>query len=613
MARAIGIDLGTTYTVVATIQEGRPRTVPNAEGQHLTPSVVAFTSAGEPLVGQRARRQAAANPQGTVFSIKRRMGSDYVVKAIGREYTPQEVSGLILRKVKADAEERLGERITQAVITVPAYFNDRQRQATREAGTFAGLEVLRIVNEPTAAALAYGLEREDVHTVLVWDLGGGTFDVSILELGEGIFEVRAVSGDTWLGGDDFDQRVADYLAAEYEKVTGARFPADGGARVWLREVAERAKIELSSYPVTQVHLPPLGPWRWSQKGPIGGVGGWEKLPWGGDSLNHQRQLWASSRQVEIALTREHLERLTEDLLRRMAACTHQAIADSGLSPNEIDRVILVGGATRMPAVRRLAREVIGKEPYRYIDPDEVVAAGAAIQAGMLLGLVEKAVLLDVLPLSLGVETQGGLAARIIPRNSPLPASGARIFTTAADYQPSMDVHVLQGERELALDNISLGQFQLSGIPPAPRGVAKVEVAFEADVDGIVHVSATELLSESEMRVKVASTKHLDPREIGSLANEALHHAEEDREKRQRIEAIIEAEGLMAAGEMLLKELVRPPTGPQSQRTTQALAKLREAMAWGLPEEMRGQSRELRQLLAEAHKEERRPSKSVGSG
>ncbi|MEK7872925.1 MAG: Hsp70 family protein, partial [Chloroflexota bacterium] len=402
MARALGIDLGTTYTVVATIEGGRPRVIPNAEGQCLTPSVVAFAPGAEPLVGEPAKRQAAANPDGTVFSIKRRMGSDYRPRIAGKEYTPQEISGFILRKARADAEKHLGERIDQAVITVPAYFNDRQRQATREAGVLAGLDVLRIINEPTAAALVYGLDREDVHTILVWDLGGGTFDISILELGEGIFEVKAVSGDTWLGGDDIDQRVMDYLAGEYKKASGADFPADAGVRQRLREAAEKAKIQLSSSPVARVRLP---------------------LP---DS--------EASRHVEVELSRERLEGLIADLLHRMAMCAQQALDDAELAPEDIDRVILVGGATRMPAVRDLVRKLVRKEPYRYVDPDEAVAMGAAIHAGMALGMVKSVALLDVLPLSLGVETQGGLMATIIPRNTPLPVSGAHIFTTAADYQ-----------------------------------------------------------------------------------------------------------------------------------------------------------------------------------
>jgi molecular chaperone DnaK len=466
MTKAIGIDLGTTYTLVAAIENDKPKIIPNAEGQPLTPSVVAFTAEGRPLVGQLARRQAAANPERTIFSIKRRMGSNYKVRIGEREYAPQEISSLILRKVKMDAEDYLGEKVERAVITVPAYFNDRQRQATKEAAILAGLDVIRIINEPTASALAYGLDREDIHTVLVWDLGGGTFDVSILQLEKGIFEVRAVSGNTWLGGDDYDQRVMDYLADRYRETYGFDFPGDGRAKQRLREAAERAKIDLSRESSTSIYIPFIG----------------------GDS--------GAPTHLNATLTREKFQEITRDLLEKMIPPTKQALADAPMGPEDIDRVILVGGATRMPAVRELARQLLGKEPYQGINPDEVVALGAAIQAGMLLGFIDKAVLFDVLPLSLGIETQGGLFAKIIPRNTPLPASEARIFTTPTDNQTAVDIHVLQGERELAVDNISLGQFQLEGIPPLPRGTPKVEVSFDIDVDGIVHVSATDLLTEN---------------------------------------------------------------------------------------------------------------------
>ncbi|MEW6034243.1 MAG: molecular chaperone DnaK [Chloroflexota bacterium] len=569
MSRPVGIDLGTTYTVVATIEDRRPRVLPNAEGQHLTPSVVALLDEGGPLVGQAAKLQAAANPGRTVFSIKRRMGSNYTVRANGREYSPQEVSALILSKVKADAEKYLGEPIHQAVVTVPAYFNDRQRQATKEAAALAGLDVMRMINEPTAAALAYGLEREDVHTVLVWDLGGGTFDVSVLELGEGIFEVRAVSGDTWLGGDDFDHRVMDYLAQEYRRVSWADFPDDAGARQKLREVAEKAKIELSASSSALVRLP----------------------------VPH-----TAVRCLEMCLSRVQLERLTADLLQRMAAATKQALDDAELTPADVDRVILVGGATRMPAIRRLARELMGKEPYRYIDPDEVVAMGAAIQAGVILRLVDKVVLLDVLPLTLGVETQGGLMAGIIPRNTPLPASGACVFTTAADYQTSMDIHILQGERPLVADNISLGRVELSGIAPAPRGGSKVEVAFDVDADGIMHLSATDLLSGNAVKAEVASTKLLDPGEIKHLAAEAQRSMAQDKEKRERAEASVEAESVMAAARMALDELWEVEAVAQAEQIEQAVSRIKEAVASGVFPDVKARSGELRQLLMAIHKE-----------
>lgn len=506
MGLAIGIDLGTTNTVAAVVQDGRAVVIPNAEGQHLTPSVVAVGGDGNPVVGSRAKAMAACNPHDAVFSIKRRMGSDYRARLGARQLTPEEVSSLVLSKVKADAEVYLGQQLEKAVITVPAYFNDPQRQATREAGRLAGLEVMRIINEPTAAALAYGLDREDMHTVLVWDLGGGTFDVSILELGEGVFEVRAVSGDTWLGGDDFDQRLAELLALEYRSQYGAAVPLDDRV-AWqrLREGAERAKIELSTASEARVGLC-LG------------------------------RAAAGSGRLVASITRGQLEEATSDLVQRLLAPTRQALADAGLVPEDLDRVILVGGATRMPAVRAAAREWLGKEPYRYIDPDEVVAVGAAIQAGVLTGTVKRVALLDVIPLSLGLETQGGLFARIIPRNTPLPASESRVFTTARDNQASVSIHVLQGEREQAFYNISLGEFQLEGIPPLPRGVVKIEVGFDVDVDGIVHVSAADLEGGNEVEVRVVSSKALHPEEMQHMIGEAASHAEEDSMFREEVQA-----------------------------------------------------------------------------
>jgi len=570
MTRAIGIDLGTYFSEVACLENGRARVVPNAEGQHSTPSVVAFTQGGELVVGQAAKRQAAANPQKTVTSIKRRMGSRYQVNINGRKYTPQEISSFILRKLKADTEDYLGEGLHKAVITVPAYFNDRQRQATMEAGVLAGLDVIGIINEPTAAVLAYGLDREDAHTILVWDLGAGTFDVSILELGEGIFEVRAVSGDNQLGGDDFTRRVVDHLALHYQETYGTPFPDEPEAWERLKEEAERAKIRLCNSPVAQVLLPFLasGP-----KGP---------------------------RHLKTELTREQFKDLTADLVERLVAPTRQALKDADLTSEGIDRVILAGGGCLMPSVRELAREMLEKEAYRYIDPFTVVAQGAAIYAGMLLGLVEKVVLLDVLPLSLGVETQGGIVARIIPRNTPLPAVEAQVFATAADYQTSMDIHVLQGERALAVDNISLGQFQLNNIPPASRGVAKAEVAFEVDVDGLVHVSAKDLLTESEVKVEVASTKLLDPEEIHRLKEEAQRNEEQDKERRARILAGIEADNTIAAAELALEELSSPLSDPHVQQIVSAVGKVKEALASGIVKEIRHQCKELRRLLELTH-------------
>jgi molecular chaperone DnaK len=574
MTRAIGIDLGTTYTVVAVIENGQPKIIPNAEGQPLTPSVVSFVNDGWPLVGQMAIRQASANNERTVFSIKRRMGSNYKVSIDEREYTPQELSSLILRKVKTDAEHYLGERIEKAAITVPAYFNDRQRQATKEAGIIAGLDVIRIISEPTAAALAYGFNREDIRTVLVWDLGGGTFDVSVLELDEGIFEVRAVSGNTWLGGDDYDKRLMEYLAEQYKETYGTDFPRDGADRQRLREAAERAKIDLSERSSTSIYLPFIG----------------------GNSVAFSH--------LETTLTRDKFQELTRDLLQKLVGPTQQALTDAELKPQDIDRVVLVGGATRMPAVQEIARQLLGKDPYQSINPDEVVALGAAIQAGMLLGVIDQAVLLDVLPLSLGIETQRGLFARIIRRNTPLPASESRIFTTADDNQTSMDIHVLQGERELANDNLSLGQFQLDDIPPLPRGTPKIEVSFDVDLDGIVQVSAIDLLTENTQSVRVVSSKGLSPLEIHRMIEEAETSAQEDREKRALIEAGIEADSAISAAEMAIGELHEYHAEALAEEVWRAILDVKEALASGQSDKIRCQSAELRELLGSTYRQVR---------
>ncbi len=556
MAEPIGIDLGTTYTVVATVKGGRPTVIPNDEGEPLTPSVVTFVGDDPPLVG-RAALELASDPRATVVSsVKRWMGSGQTFPVGSRRYTPVEVSALVLRKVAGDAERYLGRPVTQAVVTVPAYFNDRQRRATREAAGQAGLEVLHLLSEPTAAALAYGLHREDIHTVLVWDLGGGTFDVSILALGEGVFEVLAVAGDNWLGGDDLDARLVAHLQEAYHSKAGE---APGASEHALRRLAEEARIRLSTSLHTRVSLPGPPP-------------------------------------IELEVTRQLLEELNQDLWDRMRVPALQVLADAGLGPAEIDRVILVGGATRTPAVRRLVQELIGKAPYRLIDPNQVVACGAAVDAAMALGMLERVTLLDVLPLSLGVETHGGVMAAIIPRNTPVPASGTRIVTTAADGQTSMDIHALQGERAMAVDNVSLGRFELTGIPRAPRAVPKVEVAFQVDVDGIVRVSAQDLWNEREVTVQLVSSKLLDPHEVVQRVADAAASAEEDRSQRDAVRGRVEAEGLLAAAQAVLDERRRTDGSDAGRPLGDAVQGLRLALDQGATEEFGRRCGELRALL-----------------
>ena len=459
MGKVIGIDLGTTNSCVAVMEGGEATVIPNPEGNRTTPSVVAFSKDGERLIGEVAKRQAITNPEKTIISIKRHMGSDYKVKIDGKEYTPQEISAMILQKLKSDAEAYLGEKVTKAVITVPAYFNDSQRQATKDAGKIAGLEVERIVNEPTAAALAYGLEKEEDQTILVYDLGGGTFDVSILELGDGFFEVKATSGDNKLGGDDFDQAIIDYLVEEFKKENGIDLSQDKMAMQRLKDAAEKAKKDLSGVLTTTISLPFITA---DATGP---------------------------KHLEVNLSRAKFEDLTSHLVERTMGPTRQALKDAGLEPSDVDRVILVGGSTRIPAVQEAIQKLTGKEPHKGVNPDEVVALGAAVQAGVLSGDVKDVVLLDVTPLSLGIETLGGVFTKLIERNTTIPISKSQIFSTAADNQTSVDIHVLQGEREMAADNKTLGRFQLTDIPPAPRGVPQIEVTFDIDANGIVNVSA----------------------------------------------------------------------------------------------------------------------------
>jgi molecular chaperone DnaK len=592
MPRAVGIDLGTTYSVAAYLEGGRPVIIPNAEGDRLMPSVVGFLKDGKRLVGQLAKLQAIANPDGTIFSIKRhmgrqayldidslgddreiirqikrRIGSDYWVRIGAKEYTPEEISALILQKVKADAEGYLGEKIDKAVISVPAYFNVSQRQATVDAATIAGIEVTRIIDEPTAAALAYGLDMEDIHTILVWDLGGGTFDISILELGDGLFEVKAVSGNTWLGGDDYDQRIVEHLADEFQRQYGVDLRQNKAALQQLKEVAEKAKIELTNAERTRIRVPFLD----------GGEG--------------------SPKRWETTLSRTTFEELTEDLRQKMVGPTRQALADAGLAPQDIDRVILVGGATRMPAVRELIRELIGKEPYKDVHPDEVVAMGAAIQAGILTGEIRGKVLIDVTPLSLGIETQGGIFAKIIERNATVPVSQGQIFTNAADNQISMDIHVLQGERDMAIHNMTLDRFELTGIPAAPRGEARVEVTFDINVNGILHVSAHELYSGNSHQLRISPRFYgLPGDELGRMIEEAERNAEEDQRRRAEVEIGIKADNMVRAARQAVEEA--GPNGDLSlaDEVERGVLQVQAALASGDSEQIESRTQELEKLV-----------------
>ena len=524
MSKIIGIDLGTTNSCVAVMEGGEPVVIPNAEGARTTPSVVAFTKNGERLVGQVAKRQAVTNPDRTVISIKRDMGTDRRINIDGKDYAPQDISAMILMKLKADAEAYLGETVTQAVITVPAYFSDSQRQATKDAGRIAGLEVLRIINEPTAAALAYGLDKDDSHKILVYDLGGGTFDVSLLEIGDGVFEVLATNGNTRLGGDDFDQRIIDYLAAEFKKENNIDLKADRMALQRLKEAAEKAKIELSGVMSTNINLPFITA---DATGP---------------------------KHLDITLTRAKFDELTRDLVDATVAPMQNALRDAGLTANEVDRVILVGGSTRIPAVQEAVRKMTGKEPYRNINPDECVAIGAAIQGGVLGGEVKDVLLLDVTPLSLGIETMGGVFTRLIDRNTTIPCTKSQIFSTAADGQTSVEVHVLQGEREMAAGNKTLGRFQLTGIAPAPRGVPQIEVTFNIDRNGIVNVSAKDLGTGNEQKVTITSSTNLTEDEINQRVKEAEQYAAEDKKRKEEVETLNRADSMIFEVDKQLKEL-----------------------------------------------------------
>ena len=524
MSKVIGIDLGTTNSCVAVLEGGEPVVIANAEGTRTTPSVVAFSKTGERMVGQVAKRQAVTNADRTVSSIKRHMGENYHVTIDGKGYTPQEISAMILQKLKADAESYLGQTITEAVITVPAYFSDAQRQATKDAGKIAGLDVKRIINEPTAAALAYGLDKESEQKIMVYDLGGGTFDVSILDIGDGIIEVLATAGDTHLGGDDFDDRIINYLAAEFKKENGIDLKADRMAMQRLKEAAEKAKIELSGVMSTNINLPFITA---DATGP---------------------------KHLDITMTRAKFDELTRDLVDRTIAPMQNALRDAGMTANEVDRVILVGGSTRIPAVQEAVRKVTGKEPYRNINPDECVAVGAAIQGGVLAGDVKDVLLLDVTPLSLGIETMGGVFTRLIDRNTTIPTTKSQIFSTAADGQTSVEVHVLQGEREMAAGNKTLGRFQLTGIAPAPRGVPQIEVTFNIDRNGIVNVSAKDLGTGNEQKVTITSSTNLTEDEINQRVKEAEQYAAEDKKRKEEVETLNRADSMIFEIEKQLREL-----------------------------------------------------------
>nr|WP_277996034.1 molecular chaperone DnaK [Ammonifex degensii] len=526
---------------------GEPVVIPNAEGGRVTPSVVAFSSTGELLVGEPAKRQAIINPERTVISIKRHMGSNYRVKIDDKEFTPQQISAFILQKLKRDAEAYLGEKITKAVITVPAYFDDSQRQATKDAGRIAGLEVVRIINEPTAAALAYGLDKEGTQTILVYDLGGGTFDVSILEIGEGVFEVKATSGNNRLGGDDFDQRIIDYLIAEFKKETGIDLRQDRMAMQRLKEAAEKAKIELSTLTSTTINLPFIAA---DASGP---------------------------KHLNVTLTRAKFEELTRDLVEMTMGPIKQALADAGLKPEDIDKILLVGGSTRMPCIQEAVRRFFGKEPHKGINPDECVAIGAAIQGAIIAGEVRDVVLVDVIPISLGIETLGGVFTKIIERNTTIPVRRSQIFTTAADNQTTVEIHVLQGERPMAADNKSLGRFLLTGIPPAPRGVPQIEVTFDVDVNGILNVTARDLATGREQSITITGSTRLSEEEIQRMIKEAEQYAEQDRRRKEEAETRNQAESLVYQAEKVLKDFRDKADKEKVERLEAALKELKAAL------------------------------------
>ncbi len=550
MPKAVGIDLGTTNSVVSVLEAGEPTVIPNAEGARTTPSVVGFSKSGEVLVGEVAKRQAITNPERTIRSVKRHMGTNWTVDIDGKKYTPQEISARVLQKLKRDAESYLGDTVTQAVITVPAYFDDAQRTATKEAGAVAGLEVLRIINEPTAAALAYGLDKDDDadQTILVFDLGGGTFDVSVLEIGEGVFEVKSTHGDTSLGGDDWDQRVIDWLVTSFKNDHGVDLGADNMAAQRLKEASEKAKIELSQVQETTINLPFITA---TSAGPL---------------------------HLDYKLTRAKFQELTADLVDRCKTPFEQAIKDAGLTKGDIQHVIMVGGSTRMPAIQELVQSLTGKEPHKGVNPDEVVAIGAAVQAGVLKGEVKDVLLLDVTPLSLGIETKGGVMTKLIERNSTIPTKRSEVFTTADDSQPSVEIHVLQGEREMANYNKTLGKFQLVDLPPAPRGVPQIEVTFDIDANGIVHVSAKDRATGKEQSITITGQSSLGKDDIDRMVRDAEAHADEDIRRREEAEVRNQADTLVYQTEKLMKEQGEKIEGSEKETVESALAELKTALA-----------------------------------
>jgi molecular chaperone DnaK len=590
MSKIIGIDLGTTNSCVAVMEGGEPVVIPNSEGSRTTPSVVAFSKTGERLVGQVAKRQAITNPQNTIYSIKRFMGRRHdevsteieavpykvikgandvaKVKIQDKEYSPQEISAMILQKMKQTAEDYLGQKVTAAVITVPAYFNDAQRQATKEAGEIAGLDVKRIINEPTAASLAYGLDKKKDEKIAVFDLGGGTFDISILEIGDGVFEVKATNGDTHLGGDDFDKRVMDWIVAEFKKQEGVDLSKDPMALQRLKEAAEKAKCELSTVTQTEINLPFITA---TDSGP---------------------------KHLNLTLTRAKFEQLCDDLFLRTLEPCRIAMKDAGLSASQIDEVVLVGGATRMPKVQQIVRELFVKEPHKGVNPDEVVAVGAAIQGGVLAGDVKDVLLLDVTPLSLGIETLGGVMTKLIEKNTTIPTQKSEIFSTAADSQTSVEIHVLQGEREMARDNRTLGRFILDGIPPAPRGIPQIEVAFDIDANGILHVSAKDKATGKEQKIRIEASTGLSKEEIEKMVNDAKSHAAEDKKKREIVDAKNHADQLAYQTEKNIKELGDKLSSSEKAKLETAVGRVREAIKTDNVNEIKSATEALSQVWSE---------------